>query len=533
MTESSDTGIFLRYRGGFIKPDIKTKTKALVAELKKNDDYRAVFRALIKDIGDGNGPAVHPESTWHQAAKELFERYGHYSHGVEPPVQKLIELLEMLSAGDGSTTIDWDVIRDFIIANLGDLSPANPRRFVGYDNQEVQRDDQGNYFYEENGQLVRVHGLKTPAEEKLQFYTNDAQMRYGRLYYILRYIALFDIAYEYQHHPKYFATKVSCVLYDNGGSTSYLNWNWVMPNPFEYVPLQWHPRSPYSNPDWLSSDLIMNLPFKNGEPGQKIVPIIPSDNERVRWESAFKGYRWQLEIPVVSNILLGEEPEVYFDFLGRKVRWVNGSAFTQPIIIVPCHDEDGSDGIEIARKFLSVLNIEHEVQLSERLISLQQIRYLPWIKDYRIPVYQLIDPTYALPQDDPTKYSEKRWYALAFIREAVSSLSIYYAFLNYYKVIELAFDDDGARIIAWINQCVEQLCKDKGLDWYNVMIAPQGRNAGQYLYTSGRVAIAHAVYDFKKKKVTHNPDSVADYQTTRNDLGVMRELARLMLEGIK
>jgi len=534
-------GLFLRYNSGgllFIKTDIKQKIAKLIAALEKDGDHNKVFGNIISNIPSQSGVGIHTESTWYQAARELFRRYERYSSEPIKEISKqaLIGLFKLLVADNEKATFDWDIIRQYLIDNLDDLCPVDPSRFLTFDGNEVERDEDGTYYYEENGQTVTVQGLRTPVEEKIAFYTNDAQMQYGRLYSVIKFIALFDIAFEYDNHREHFPDKLSCVLYDNSGTdTSYLAWNWNFPTPFEYVPFKWTPRSQFSNPDWLSADFIMHLPFASEPATQTIVPIMPSGTAAAQWEEAFKGYKRQLEIPVVSNVLLGEEPEVYFEFMGRKVRWVNGNAFTQPIVLVPCNEEDGSDGIEIARKFMSLVNMQHEVELSERLISVQHLRYLPFYKSLRMPTFLMVDPTYVLPQDDTTQYSNKKWYALAFLREAVNSRSIYYAFLCYYKIIELAQNGDSGKVKAWINNNVEQVCSDKNLNWYDKVIKPKGLDAGYYLHKTERVAIAHAEYtdtNTTTTPTTHNPDDPEDYWRTQNDLVVIRVLARAVLATI-
>ncbi len=524
--------IFIRYRHGtllFIEPDIKSKIVVLTKALKASLNHEQAFRELIKDIADGSGSGISPDSTWFQAARELYEGYKRYyssTNVAEGTKIALLGLFELLAQG-GDERMSWDKIRTYLIDNLDQLSPMPDRYLATFEGHEVKRDAGGIYYYEDDklGTVI-IQGLKTPAEETLRFYTEDTQMPFGRLYRILKFIALFDIAYEYTHSPGDFPSKLSCTLYDNDGWPSYLSWQWQMPSPFEYVPMQWYPRSPFSNPQWLGSDLVMNLTFPNSEPGKPILPTPPTNESLQRFNDAFRGYKWQLEIPMISSILLGEEPEVYFDFLGRKVRWVNGNAFIEPMLTIPCNDEDGADGLEIARKFLSLLNIEHEVALSEQLISIQQPRYIPWFKQPRMTVFNLVSPDYALPQDDYTKYKDKKWYALAFMREAVSSQSIHYSYLNYFKVIELANKGDGDKTKKWINANIERVCKTKNIDWYEENVAKGGEaDPGLYLWKTGRVAIAHAEYTYQVKG-THNPDNPRDWQRTRKDLTVVRELAK-------
>lgn len=528
-------GIFLRYRSGvtLIESNIKEKVASLIPLLEENNDNLISFLRKHIQYTTETEYGVANDSTWDAATLELFTQYERDGRNQVSGDTKraIIGLLKLLITGDKDTRLDWDAVRGYLIDNIEHLAPM-PDRYYIFDGKEVSRDKDGVYYYNDDEMgRVEVHGVKTPPEEVLEYYTNETQRRYGRLYHILKYVALFDIAYEYIHNPSDFPDKLSCTLYDNSGETSYLEWQWQMPTPFDFIPMQWHPRSPYSNPDWLGSDLVMHLPFPNANAGEPIVTTAPTNKDIENWREAFQGYKWQIEIPISSNILVGDSSEEYFDFFGRKVRWVNGNAFVQSMLIVPANDDDGADGIEIARKFFSVMNLERDVRLSEQLVSQQQPRFLPWFRQTRMGVFEKFDENYILPNDDYTKYSTKKWYALAFLREAVSANSIYYSFLNYFKVVELANTaKDTSKAKQWINDNVERVCKEKNLEWYQKVVVDGGEtDPGRYLSKTERTAIAHAEYTDKGAK-THNPDDPTDWRRTQDDLAVMRALARDILK---
>lgn len=537
MDDDIKQHIFLRYRNGSPLPvntDVKDKVRELVEPLKQNSDYNQVFRGKIKNIADGYGAGIHPDSTWHQATRELFRRFErHYNAPIPNPTRvALIGLVELLTSSNDER-LNWDELREYLVANLESLSPLRDRSFI-IDGNEIYRGADGQYYYENSdGQRVLVHGLKTPAEETLQFYTDDIQMRYGRLYYILRFIALFDIAYEYEHNQQDFHEMLACALFDNNGDTRYLDWQWQMPIQFDFVPMQWHPRSPYSNPDWLGSDLVMHLPYPNTQPHESVLPFPPTNKMIDAFNGAFRGHKYQLEIPLDGSILFGTEPECYFDFLGSKVRVVNGNAFVQPVLITPCDEDDGSDGLAVARKFMSAVNASHEIRLVEQLKSVQKPRLQPWFRQTRIGVFHIIEPEYTLPHD-VENYGEDKWLSLAFMREAVSSNSIYYSFLNYYKVVELLNDNDGKKVEKWINENVEQICKAANIDWYEkLVLVGKINNPSYYLYKTGRVAVAHVEYTIDKKSRPNSPDSPSDWARIETDLVVMRALAKEAMKIIK
>ena len=56
---------FIRFRCGtrlVIEPNIRESIREFLAGYKK--DGEQVLRDLIKDIGDGSGWGIHPDSTW-------------------------------------------------------------------------------------------------------------------------------------------------------------------------------------------------------------------------------------------------------------------------------------------------------------------------------------------------------------------------------------------------------------------------------------------------------------------------------------
>ena len=199
------------------------------------------------------------------------------------------------------------------------------------------------------------------------------------------------------------------------------------------------------------------------------------------------------------------------------------------MLIIPANNDNGDDGIELARKFLSVMNLERDVGLSERLISRNSPRFLPWLRPIKMGDFQGFNRDYMLPFDYKN-YSKKKWQALAFMREAASSNSIYYAFLNYFKVVELAnAANDTSKAKRWINDNVERVCNKNNLEWYKKVVVNGGeKDPGFYLSKTERTAIAHAEYNYRGAK-THNPDNPADWRRTQEDIVVMRALARDIL----
>ena len=526
-------GVFIRYKSDgspfTVEPDIRQKVGKIIALLKKNPDHQVVFNKEIKTfVGDGS-MHVASELTWYQLVREIFSEYERDADSIsEDTKNSIIALLKILC--ESTQGVDWNKVRNYILGNKEALSPTRPGRFSHIFGNEIQRKKDGTYFYKENNQVVIINGLKTTEEEAIGFYADDAVNPHGRLHALLKVVALFEIASEIQNNPQDFPERLRCQLFDNGFSdTGYLHWKWAMPMPFDYISFRWYPKSPYSNPDWLASDLIINIPEIH-DVSKEQINMKPSDSEYNTWKDAFEDYGCQLEIPVRSNVLIGAGKEVYFDFMGRKLRWINGNAFMNPIIVVPSNDEECKEEIKLARRFMSLLNAEVDAPLIEVLISIQRPRYVPTYRDQRMPHFKGTPKQYALPLDNIEEYSEKKWAALAFNREASSSSSIMYRFLNYYKIIELGNDVNQTK--NWIRKNIEDTYSGSHSEWLATKIR-QGVDVAEYIYKTGRSAIAHARYnpDNRTKKI-HNPDDPDDYKTTQELLYVVEELAKKKLKEI-
>jgi hypothetical protein len=127
---------------------------------------------------------------------------------------------------------------------------------------------------------------------------------------------------------------------------------------------------------------------------------------------------------------------------------------------------------------------------------------------------------------DPFAYgedSENFDLPLALYREGLSSGSIYYSFLSFYKVVQLAFQEDGDKIQAWVKENVRLLGSE-----LNEWLALEGMEEDQipvYLWKSCRCAIAHV----KKNKAVVDPDDPADWLRISLGVPVVRGLARLTI----
>jgi hypothetical protein len=286
------------------------------------------------------------------------------------------------------------------------------------------------------------------------------------------------------------------------------------------------PRSCYSYPDWLASDLLSGFTEQNPE-RSSVLQTVEKD-ALTRFQKAFEGFDYQYETSLDTDLYLGEGDEVYFDFMDRKVRWINGTAFVSPLLAVPCKNSDGSDGRDIAKKFLSLLVSEVRSPIQTVFSSMTGKSFTPTIlQSRRLGGIRMGDKV--LSGKKPKTFSDKKWIGLALYKEGINSNSVFYAFLSFFKVIVLGCDYSDDNAIKWINANIKKVTDRYDRAWQAEVLKP-GQNAGKYLYGSGRCAIAHVKSD--KGKI-NDPDNDNDFRRIQKDLGIMRFLADEMINEMQ
>lgn len=113
--------------------------------------------------------------------------------------------------------------------------------------------------------------------------------------------------------------------------------------------------------------------------------------------------------------------------------------------------------------------------------------------------------------------------ALGLFREGMSVNSIPFAFLSYFKVLNI-HHSGGLGQIAWINKNLHHIWYQPALDRL-AQVRHIEPDVGKYLYKLGRNAVAHA-----HGAPLVNPDSYADRRRMADDLRLMKELAALFIE---
>ena len=129
------------------------------------------------------------------------------------------------------------------------------------------------------------------------------------------------------------------------------------------------------------------------------------------------------------------------------------------------------------------------------------------------------------PFDIPDVADQKARWALAFYREGLSIQQIPYAFLSFFKIINI-IHNPGRDQKAWINAnidaaaALERVAAKPRLDSLRTL----KRDVGDYLYELGRCAVAHAGHG-----VTVTPRS-CDLRRLAEDLPLMKALLAYCIE---
>jgi hypothetical protein len=522
--------VFLRFRHGTrltIDPDIRETLNKVCSDLLKTADHRAYFRENIRSIADGSGLGVHPESTWFAAIRELFQRYEDEHKSINDETRTaLLDVLKLLA----SSTIEkkWDSIRKLVLENIDILSGWYRReQHIGELYKDVQRNADGTYTKEEEGRTVHILGIKTFDEERYEYIAGSGIHQYGTLYYLFKLISLVDIADQFNRHPEHFTDKMFCLLHDNDGETHYLGWNWSIHGVYDLNPVFWSPRSCYSNPEWLANDVMSSYSakFDKKDPTSPRVPYEPTD----QFKEVFSGYRWQLELTLNTNLILGDDLEYYFEFGDRHIRWINGDRFTEPMIVIPTNDEKGEDALKLGLRFTSVISKHTDQSITTNVESVNQIRHAPFFSQPRISMFYKFSPEYLLPSENVEDYTDAIFTAVALRREAVSSNSVFYKFLSFYKIIELSCDSMSANVETWINGTVansnEDNYYDSAIKSWRENTLPDGETAYEYLYGSNRCAIAHINRSNTRGQGHTDPDDPVDYLRVKYDVNAIKQLA--------
>ena len=123
----------------------------------------------------------------------------------------------------------------------------------------------------------------------------------------------------------------------------------------------------------------------------------------------------------------------------------------------------------------------------------------------------------------PAADSREADLALALFREGMSVNSAPFAFLSYFKVLNIAYSS-GPKQKDWINNNLAHIWHQPAIDRLEELRKSES-DLGAYLYHQGRCAVAHA-----NGTPLVNPDNYGDKRRLELDLPLMKEVAATFIE---
>lgn len=274
------------------------------------------------------------------------------------------------------------------------------------------------------------------------------------------------------------------------------------------------------DPEWLASDLVASFADREGIQEEEPPALLPPDLE-AQWQQVFGNYAGQFEFAVESELRFGEAPERWFEFRGRNLRWINRTDQEESVLIVPVENwSDPDPEHRLALRFLSALAFATGHSITTRFAVITRSHFIPSIRHSRRRGAALYKADF-----DPFVHgvdSENLDLPLALYREGLSSGSVYYSFLSFYKVVQLAFEEQGGKIRTWVNENVRRLGAEVA-EWLREERISEDTIA-DHLWESCRCAIAHV-----SREPVVDPDNPSDWRRISLGVPVVRGLARLAI----
>jgi len=337
---------------------------------------------------------------------------------------------------------------------------------------------------------------------------------FGPIRKILNVFALFAISEDFANHSTIYPHSVRLLIPEP--EFGMLSPHWHRMQFHQVRTVRWRPQDILCDPEWLAEQLLARL----------------TDNlDRDLWSEHIEKYKerenkldadcpFQLDYVLDSGLIIGDEEEVYFSFEGKTFRWINGTPESQAVLSVGCKNLNDPSETEAVNRLLSSLVWSHRVSIRKGSGVGGARRTLPLTWGPRMSGGIKIDPQYLL-SEHKSGASANRNLALALYKEGKNAESVFYRYLSYWKILEVAIPDKGKRW-DWINKNVARATFEKQRV---AEIGAVNPNIAEYLDYSGRCAIAHV---FRQPII--NPDDREDNMRISKDVRLVEDLARLAIK---
>lgn len=520
-------GPFVRFGGGYavfppntVREDITTVLDTLT-EGTSTTDARG---ALVERAWIGGVPDIHPRSTWHAIGLDFacfYER-----HFPNAPVLRQKALMAARLMLDADVQQAWKKLQAFILENIDDLSGWPWCHFADDPMlAAVTRLQDGTYWYpDETGTLVRIIGIKTRAETRIDYLTDSILRPWGALGQLLTLFAVVATSEDFRRNPGGYPRSMRASVFPRSGGVSF---RWQRLSSHQVRTIRWRPSNNLCDPAWLAH-LVAG----------RVVDAVEGDVEATRLEihrervSGLEShYTRQFDFILDTDLLIGDGDEVYFTFQGRTFRWINATAECRGTLTVGCNDDPASatEAEEAANRLLSYLVWEHRVSIAIMWGAGGAKRSLPIAWQPRSAGGHVISPDQLIVGHKGAP-SSRKLLALALYREGFTSRSVFYRFLSFWKVLELALPDLTTRE-AWVNSREAKL---SGAPVSSIPIY-------EYLEVSCRDAIAHvSTKPLQRRRrrrrgraitaTSVDPDNKQHSARVYRDADLIHDLARAAIE---
>lgn len=495
----------------YVNPSLPS---VLIEILARSTDGDVSFNTLI-----GESTGDFSRTQWLMLLRDVFGDVLKNA-GEQTNYQRLlVRLCQTLTTKDERTKI-WGEIKKLLVENADVASGWNesPHRLFS-EKQPIQREgDVYTYKDEDDGKTYRVFGIRTDREERVDHIFGSC-LGYGNISTMFKFIVLFFLCQRLSQSSDFLPSGIHLAL------TEYhpLDWYWHLRWPYRARVVEWRPDDNLLDPKWLGADLLIDLATKEGVTDQE---MLPNDFKTpgAKFDTVFKGYHFQLDLAVETPARFDGVLETYFEFEGVPLRWVNQNDHRMSVLTIPSKNGMPNDETyQLALRFLSKISFQYDLPFVVMTGISGRKRPYPWINQPKQMGGVILPENFPL-KEFKTKDVNKHNLALSFYREGKGAESVYYAFFNFYKIIALQFDDAAEQCIPWINQNLSRIGSHIAKERL-ANLQKRVPDVGNYLYTSGRCAIAHV-----RQEPIAKPDDLADNHRLSHDLPIIEALARYVIE---
>jgi hypothetical protein len=222
-------------------------------------------------------------------------------------------------------------------------------------------------------------------------------------------------------------------------------------------------------------------------------------------------------------VQIGHQEEAYIEFEGTTFRWINGTAERDAVVTVPVNDLQNTEAeVEKLNRLLSAIVWDHKHPIRKLWAMGGARKAYPSVYSPRMSRGVFVDSNFLMYFPGKKQLTDDQWLALALFREAVNSGSKFYAFLCYYKILDIPFKNNNKDRTDWINRVAPSLTREKDR---LADILKTTSDLEEYLRKERVNAIKHVLY-----KPVLNPDDPKDEYKITVDLDVIQDFARLAIE---